>query len=105
MEGAQTKEVAPPPLQGHILSHHILNGVSGHHIIQKRRWKRHETSSFPLDKFMYGFQRPAPSVTRSNSSRKVSATWLTRSKGGFQLLALQQRQERNVLLRLQQLQE
>ena len=46
VEGTQAKEIAPPPLHRHILTHYILNGIAGHHIVQKGRRKRHRATSF-----------------------------------------------------------
>ena len=47
VKGAQAKEVAAPAGEGDILPHHVLNGIAGGELVEKRGGKRHEKTSFP----------------------------------------------------------
>ena len=46
MEGAEAEEVAAPAGQLDVLAHHILNGIAGVELVEKRRGECHFDASF-----------------------------------------------------------
>jgi hypothetical protein len=49
VEGAQAKHIRAAALEGHILTHHILNGIAGQKLINKRRGKSHVITSGEIE--------------------------------------------------------